>query len=89
MYHYATPLHIQAYTIVSLIDALPFAHTLATDERFTNSLELAVRFGKTLVVQEVDRIHPILYPILRKDLLKQVLSLSVNSNSTIFFACFY
>lgn len=45
--------------------------TTQEDERFNNTLELAVRFGKTLIIQEVDKIHPILYPLLRKDLLKQ------------------
>ena len=41
------------------------------DPRFTSLLELAVRFGKTLIVEEVDQIHPILYPLLRKDLSRQ------------------
>ncbi|KAJ1562887.1 Cytoplasmic dynein 2 heavy chain 1 [Nowakowskiella sp. JEL0078] len=41
------------------------------DDNFLRTLELAVRFGKTLVVQELNEIEPILYPILRKDLLKQ------------------
>ena len=41
------------------------------EERFTNALELAVRFGKTIVVREADHIEPILYPILRKDLVRQ------------------
>eukprot|EP00798_Chlamydomonas_sp_ICE-L_P023166 gene23167-30374_t len=45
--------------------------TTMHDQRFTNTLELAVRFGKTLVVQEVDKIEPILYPILRMDLDRQ------------------
>ena len=30
-----------------------------------------MRFGKTLVIQEVDNIEPILYPVLRKDLISQ------------------
>ena len=30
-----------------------------------------MRFGKTLIVQEVDFIEPILFPIIRKDLLAQ------------------
>ena len=34
-------------------------------QRFAHTLELAVRFGKTLVVQEVDAIPPILFPLLR------------------------
>ncbi len=41
------------------------------DQRFTTTLELAVRFGKTLVVAEVDRVEPILYPLLRMDLDRQ------------------
>ena len=41
------------------------------DERFANALELAVRFGKTLIVREADRVDPILYPILRRDLVRQ------------------
>lgn len=40
-------------------------------ERFQTALELAVRFGKTLIVNEVDRIPPMLYPLLRKDIKKQ------------------
>lgn len=38
------------------------------DERFTHTLELAIRFGKTLLVSEVTHISPMLFPILRSDL---------------------
>ena len=41
------------------------------DANFTTSLELAIRFGKTLLVQEVDNLEPILYPVLRGELIKQ------------------
>ena len=41
------------------------------DSNFTTALELAVRFGKTLVIQEVDGVEPLLYPLLRKDLVNQ------------------
>ncbi len=41
------------------------------DSNFTTVLELAVRFGKTLVIQEVDGVEPLLYPLLRKDLTSQ------------------
>ena len=41
------------------------------DSNFTTALELAVRFGKTLIVQEVDGVEPLLYPLLRKDLINQ------------------
>ena len=32
-------------------------------------MELAVRFGKTLIISEVDRVQLILYPLLRGDLM--------------------
>ncbi|KAI9209802.1 uncharacterized protein BJ171DRAFT_594818 [Polychytrium aggregatum] len=41
------------------------------DESFLRSLELAIRFGKTLVIQELKSIEPVLYPVLRKSLIKQ------------------
>eukprot|EP00954_Amorphochlora_amoebiformis_P021603 1347618-Amorphochlora_amoeboformis.AAC.1 len=41
------------------------------EQRFVNALELSVRFGKTLIVLEVDEIEPILVPVLRKDLTRQ------------------
>ncbi|CAM1329611.1 Uncharacterised protein at_DN1743, partial [Pycnogonum litorale] len=41
------------------------------DSNFVTSLELAIRFGKTLVVQEVDSVEPVLYPILRGDVISQ------------------
>eukprot|EP01105_Mastigella_eilhardi_P023120 TRINITY_DN578_c0_g1_i21.p1 TRINITY_DN578_c0_g1~~TRINITY_DN578_c0_g1_i21.p1 ORF type:complete len:3400 (+),score=883.23 TRINITY_DN578_c0_g1_i21:3362-13561(+) len=45
--------------------------------KFVTKLELAVRFGKTLIIKEVDRIHPILFPLLRRDLVKQGPQLTV------------
>lgn len=41
------------------------------DANFINALELAVRFGKTLIIQEMDGVEPVLYPLLRKDLVAQ------------------
>ena len=41
------------------------------DSNFTTALELAVRFGKTLIIQEVDGVEPLLYPLMRKDLASQ------------------
>ncbi|XP_052794024.1 cytoplasmic dynein 2 heavy chain 1-like isoform X3 [Mya arenaria] len=41
------------------------------DANFSTSLELAVRFGKTLIIQEVDGVEPVLYPLLRGDLISQ------------------
>ena len=41
--------------------------TTQYDDRFVLTLELAIRFGKTLILQEVNSIDPVLYPILRRD----------------------
>lgn len=41
------------------------------DTRFTNQVELAVRFGKALIILEVDGVEPMLYPLVRKDLVHQ------------------
>lgn len=41
------------------------------DPKFINTLELAIRFGKTLVIQEIDFIEPILTPILKGDYSRQ------------------
>ncbi|XP_051782842.1 cytoplasmic dynein 2 heavy chain 1 isoform X2 [Erpetoichthys calabaricus] len=41
------------------------------DSNFITALELAVRFGKTLIIQEMDSVEPVLYPLLRKDLIAQ------------------
>ncbi|KAF5921105.1 hypothetical protein HPG69_018505 [Diceros bicornis minor] len=43
----------------------------AQDSNFITTLELAVRFGKTLIIQEMDGVEPVLYPILRRDLVAQ------------------
>lgn len=32
---------------------------------------MAVRFGKTLLIQDVDVIHPVIFPLLRHDLINQ------------------
>ncbi|XP_076054654.1 dynein cytoplasmic heavy chain beethoven [Oratosquilla oratoria] len=45
--------------------------TTQQDAKFATTLELAVRFGKTLIIHEVDHIEPILYPLLRGDLVSQ------------------
>ncbi|VDN37283.1 unnamed protein product [Dibothriocephalus latus] len=41
---------------------------LITSTNFVTRLELAVRFGKILIVQEVDQIEAILFPLLKADL---------------------
>lgn len=40
------------------------------DPKFNTNIELAIRFGKVLIIQEVDGIESLLVPILRKDLLQ-------------------
>ena len=42
--------------------------TTPHDERFLLTVELAVRLGKTLIVKECDRVEPLLYALLRRDL---------------------
>jgi dynein heavy chain 2 len=39
--------------------------------RFINQVEMALRFGKTLVVTEVDGLEPVLFPIVRRDVVRQ------------------
>jgi dynein heavy chain 2, cytosolic len=41
------------------------------DRRFSNQVELSVRFGKALVILEVDGVEPMLYPLCRRDLCHQ------------------
>ncbi|XP_058542508.1 cytoplasmic dynein 2 heavy chain 1 isoform X7 [Neofelis nebulosa] len=41
------------------------------DSNFITALELAVRFGKTLIIQEMDGVEAVLYPLLRRDLVAQ------------------
>ncbi|CAB1348215.1 unnamed protein product, partial [Coregonus sp. 'balchen'] len=41
------------------------------DPNVITSLELAVRFGKTLIIQEMDGVETVLYPLLRRDLIAQ------------------
>ena len=45
--------------------------TNVNDERFFLNLELAVRFGKTLLVLDIHKIEPVLYPLLRKEVVGQ------------------
>ncbi|KAL8191061.1 UNVERIFIED_CONTAM: Cytoplasmic dynein 2 heavy chain 1, partial [Gekko kuhli] len=46
------------------------ALVILQDANFINALELAVRFGKTLIIQ-MDGVEPVLYPLLRRDLIAQ------------------
>ncbi|KAA3681038.1 dynein heavy chain 2, cytosolic [Paragonimus westermani] len=41
------------------------------NSNFATILELAVRFGKSLIVQEVEEIEPILFPLLSRNLVSQ------------------
>ncbi|KAF4324411.1 hypothetical protein G195_002224 [Phytophthora kernoviae 00238/432] len=49
----------------------PLSIVQSQDARFVNLVEQAVRFGKTLVILEVDNIEPYLYPLVRKELIHQ------------------
>jgi len=50
----------------------PNAETvLQQDPKLGSQLELSVRFGKTLIIQEVDGIENFLFPLLRRDLVRQ------------------
>jgi dynein heavy chain 2 len=49
----------------------PLEVVLASDPRFANQVELAVRFGKTLLVREAERVEPMLVPLIRRDLAHQ------------------
>lgn len=51
--------------------ARPLESIPSADARFTNQVELAVRFGKTLLVFDVDTLEPMLYPLIREDILMQ------------------
>lgn len=54
---------------------------LPQDSNFITVLELAVRFGKTLIIQEMDGVEPVLYPLLRRDLVAQGKCLSFLSTN--------
>lgn len=41
------------------------------ENNFVNQIELAVRFGKILIVEEIDKVEPVLYNILRNDKISQ------------------
>ena len=43
----------------------------SADPRFANKVELAVRFGKTLIIKGVDGLEPLLVPLARRDLQSQ------------------
>ncbi|XP_063237932.1 cytoplasmic dynein 2 heavy chain 1 [Bacillus rossius redtenbacheri] len=45
--------------------------TLQNSSRFATTLELAIRFGKVLIIQDVDFIEPMLFPVLRGEFINQ------------------
>ena len=64
------PSLLQAFVICPFNFRLPIP-SHPQDARFVTALELAVRFGKTLIVSECDRIEPMLVPLLRRDAVVQ------------------
>lgn len=72
MPHHPTPPQASSWLQSHLRSKSPTLEvTTMHDARFATTLELAVRFGKTLVVAEVDRLEPLLFPLLRGDLERQ------------------
>jgi dynein heavy chain 2 len=49
----------------------PLETVMQHDERFTNLIELSVRFGKSLLILEVDTVESMLYPLCRRDFIHQ------------------
>jgi len=41
------------------------------DPKFSTLLDLAVRFGKIMIIQEIDQVDSVLFPLLRKDIMVQ------------------
>lgn len=56
---------------IKILQPLLLYHSSFQDSNFSTALELAVRFGKTLVIQEMDGVEPVLFPILRGDFISQ------------------
>lgn len=54
--------------------------TNQNNPRFLSILELALRFGKILIIEEADTINPVLYPVLRKNFIQQGARKLVNLN---------
>eukprot|EP01084_Bolivina_argentea_P181655 313708_1 len=52
-----------------------------SDKRFIKQLELSIRFGKTIIVTDIDSINPCLYPLLRKNIIKQGARQVININN--------
>ncbi|KAI9564905.1 hypothetical protein GHT06_008646 [Daphnia sinensis] len=53
--------------IIAHFKSMTVETTSQRDERFANILDLAIRFGKIIIIQDVDAIDPILFPILCND----------------------
>jgi len=56
---------------LALDDSRPLEIVPSADPRFQNKTELAVRFGKTLVILEVDSVEPMLVPLVKRDFSNQ------------------
>ncbi|EKX39469.1 hypothetical protein GUITHDRAFT_160010 [Guillardia theta CCMP2712] len=50
---------------------LPLETTTQQDPKFLQKLELSVRFGRVFVMEEVDKLEPFMFALLRKDLVRQ------------------
>lgn len=58
-------------SVLALDKTRPVEVVIQHDSRFVNQVELAVRFGKTLVILEADGVEPMLFPLCRRDLCHQ------------------
>lgn len=63
--------HLNYKSWVSKDASQPLEVVSAADDRFSSRVELSVRFGKTLLLTECDGVEPMLYPLVRKDLVHQ------------------
>jgi len=72
-----TPLLIDPNTAASEWIKRHFSHEKnleiinQNDPKFATLLELAVRFGKIIIIQEIDYVDSVLFPLLRKDVMIQ------------------
>lgn len=82
MFDVKSILTINLVTSIERQDNLIHVHALQ-DANFMTSLELAVRFGKTLIIREMDGVEPALYPLLRRELIAQG-SYSFNNSEVLF-----
>lgn len=69
------------YLLISVAPILNLFYLyILQDANLLTAVEMAVRFGKTLLIQDVDGIHPVLLPLLRHDLINQGIQFILHRN---------